>query len=197
MPRAQKPPAKQRHDPLHVQLGEDEVHAKYGRVSQPGKRRKSRQNGEAEENGDVILDPKTSKRIFELAKSQQEELEEPDEEDVVDDDFTRPRLQDLEEAEEEEDVENYHGFIDLDEEEHELQIDSGDIKALDSLLPPNAGERKTLADLIFAKLDSASGSGTAVIQPSGEVLPRRPAPEALQNHPLAPRMGAHPRAHAP
>ena len=34
------------------------------------------------------------------------------------------------------------------------EIDSGDLETLDALLPANAGERKTLADLIFAKLDS-------------------------------------------
>jgi hypothetical protein len=33
-------------------------------------------------------------------------------------------------------------------------IDAGDLETLDALLPANAGERKTLADLIFAKLDS-------------------------------------------
>ncbi|TFY50804.1 hypothetical protein EVG20_g11320 [Dentipellis fragilis] len=175
MPRAQKAPSKARHDPLHVQLGEDEVHAKYGRVSNPGKRRKSRPSTEDDDDrGEVILDPKTSKKIFELAKSQQEELAEPDEEEVLDDDFTRPRLRDLEEADDE-DGDEYPGFIDIDEEEHELQIDSGDIKALDSLLPPNAGERKTLADMIFAKLGSA-GTGTAVIQPSAEGRAHTPDP---------------------
>jgi hypothetical protein len=34
------------------------------------------------------------------------------------------------------------------------EIDSGDLETLDALLPANAGERKTLADLIFAKLDN-------------------------------------------
>ena len=42
MPRAQKSSGKSRHDPLIVQLDEDEVQAKYGRLSQPGKRTKSR-----------------------------------------------------------------------------------------------------------------------------------------------------------
>ena len=44
MPRAQKPAAKPKHDPLHVQLHEDTVHAKYGDVSQPGKRKKSKRD---------------------------------------------------------------------------------------------------------------------------------------------------------
>lgn len=37
------------------------------------------------------------------------------------------------------------------------------MQALDSLLPHNAGERKTLADMIFAKLDGTADM-TAVIK---------------------------------
>lgn len=53
MPRSSKPTGKTRHDPLHVQLREDEVHEKYGNVSRPGKRRKSRKAAEEEESGEV------------------------------------------------------------------------------------------------------------------------------------------------
>lgn len=55
MPRSStKPSGKSRHDPLHVQLDDDELHAKYGRISQPGKRKKSRKGQpDEEENGDV------------------------------------------------------------------------------------------------------------------------------------------------
>lgn len=42
-------------------------------------------------------------------------------------------------------------------------IDEGDIRALDTLLPPNAGERKTLADMIFAKLDFDSGANQTTV----------------------------------
>ena len=44
MPRAVKSSGKARHDPLHIQLKEDEVHEKYGNVSHPGKRKKSRKS---------------------------------------------------------------------------------------------------------------------------------------------------------
>lgn len=40
MPRTAKGAQKARHDPLLVQLGNDELEAKYGRLSQPGKRKK-------------------------------------------------------------------------------------------------------------------------------------------------------------
>lgn len=45
------------------------------------------------------------------------------------------------------------------------------METLDALLPHNAGERKTLADIIFAKLDSNNDTqNAAVIQkvPQGE-----------------------------
>ncbi len=53
MPKAPRAPAKAKHDPLHVQLGEDEARAKYGRVSQPGRRKRSKTNEDEEESGEV------------------------------------------------------------------------------------------------------------------------------------------------
>ncbi|KAI0052588.1 Bystin-domain-containing protein [Auriscalpium vulgare] len=177
MPRVSAAAPKSRHDPLHLDIAADESREKYGNVSRPGKRRKSRPSRSAPEEDDreAVLDPKTSKRIFDLARDQQEELGGPDEEDVIEDEFTRPRTRDLEHQEDDEDDDEFQGFLDLDEQEHELQIDSSDIKALDSLLPPNAGERKTLADIIFAKLDNPQ-SQTAIIRSSGEELGEAPDP---------------------
>jgi len=54
MPRAQKPTSKPKHDPLHVQLHEDSVHAKYGDVSQPGKRKKSKRDKSDRESEDEV-----------------------------------------------------------------------------------------------------------------------------------------------
>lgn len=50
MPRASKSAGKSRHDPLLVQLDEDEIEAKYGRVSKPGKRKKGRIGGENDDD---------------------------------------------------------------------------------------------------------------------------------------------------
>jgi hypothetical protein len=69
----------------------------------------------------AILDPKTSKRIFELARDQQDELNNPDvDEDVIEDDFTRPRTRNLEELDDddEDEEEEFQGF--QDDEEREL-----------------------------------------------------------------------------
>jgi essential nuclear protein 1 len=54
MPRASKLSGKSRHDPLHVQLGEDEVNEKYGHVSQPGKRKKSRGSSDHENENEGV-----------------------------------------------------------------------------------------------------------------------------------------------
>ena len=71
----------------------------------------------------TILDPKTSRRIFELARDQQDELGPPDaeddDEDVIENDFTRPRTRDLELVDEEdEEEEKFLGFS--GDEEREL-----------------------------------------------------------------------------
>ncbi|KAJ3526633.1 hypothetical protein NM688_g8236 [Phlebia brevispora] len=165
MPKAQKASGKTRHDPLHVQLGEDEVYAKYGKVTRPGKRRKSQAKDEDEENGEVILDPKTSRKIFELARDQQEELEDFEDDEDADDApeksaFTIPRTQTVDEDEDELDEGDGEEY----EEVEEIEVDEGDLKTLDALLPSNSGERRTLADIIFSKIESAEQEQTNVIQ---------------------------------
>lgn len=70
----------------------------------------------------TILDPKTSRRIFELARDQQDELHPPDaeeDEDVIEDDFTRPRTRDLEQLDDDDDdeEEQFQGFSGDEERE--------------------------------------------------------------------------------
>ena len=55
MPRAQKSSGKSRHDPFLVQLDEDEANAKYGHISQPGKRKKSRRSSNIDEDSSEVL----------------------------------------------------------------------------------------------------------------------------------------------
>lgn len=52
MPKAKGPKTagKNRHDPLHAQLKEDEVFSKYGKVSRPGKRSKQKRKADEEED---------------------------------------------------------------------------------------------------------------------------------------------------
>jgi len=53
MPRIAKSAGKSRHDPLLVQLDEDHAEARYGRISQPGKRVKKSKINDEEDNGEV------------------------------------------------------------------------------------------------------------------------------------------------
>ncbi|KAF7313489.1 hypothetical protein HMN09_00504800 [Mycena chlorophos] len=164
MPAVRKSSGKSRHDPLLVQLADDDLEARYGRVSQPGKRKKSHQNSDDDEN-EAVLDSKSSKRIFELARDQQDELgledlvDEDEDEHVAD--MHRPRENDEGQDDDDDDLQE---LADQDVEEI-FEIDEGDMEALDALHPHNAGERRTLADIIFAKLDGGEPqSRTVVIQ---------------------------------
>ncbi|KAJ3919856.1 Bystin-domain-containing protein [Lentinula edodes] len=157
MPRDSKPSPKTRHDPLLVQLDNDEHQVKYGRISEPGRRQKSSKNflGD-DENVEAVLDPKTSRRIFELARTQQDELDGLDEEiveDALDEWITR-----IVNAEDE--VEEVDGTEDDQREDAEeiFEIDPDDLETLDALLPHNIDERRTLADVIFSKLDENVGA---------------------------------------
>jgi essential nuclear protein 1 len=120
MPRTStKATGKSRHDPLLVQLREDDEANKYGRVSKPGRRAKGHVKGaSAEEDapaeeGTAILDSKTSRKIFELARDQQVELgvldeDAADDEEDDDDGKLRPRIAAADEDEDEEyEVEEY------------------------------------------------------------------------------------------
>ncbi|KZT26898.1 Bystin-domain-containing protein [Neolentinus lepideus HHB14362 ss-1] len=184
MPRASKATGKSRHDPLHVQLREDELHEKYGPVSQPGRRKKGQKGGD-EEDEEVLLDPKMSKRIFELARDQQEEMrssgdeDERDEDEQDEDDRSKPRPTQKFYDEEEDDEESKDTFFEMgaDKAAEEFEIDSGDLQTLDTLLPSNAGERRTLADIIFSKLDGGI-TETVKIRYRPEDSDRPPDPAA-------------------
>jgi essential nuclear protein 1 len=51
MPRSLKPSQKARHDPLHRDIAADDLHEKYGNVSKPGRRTKTRRANEHDEDG--------------------------------------------------------------------------------------------------------------------------------------------------
>lgn len=48
------------------------------------------------------------------------------------------------------------------------EVDEGDMKTLDALLPANAGERRTLADIIFSKLESFEAGKTTTVVHEGQ-----------------------------
>ncbi|KZV85656.1 Bystin-domain-containing protein, partial [Exidia glandulosa HHB12029] len=138
-----------RHDPLHVQLARDDEDA--GPLSKPGKRKSKRKSQADDDDDKVIIDPKTSRKIFELAKDQQDELRASDDDDSSDDRMARPR-----DVVHDDSDDDWGSDKDVDEEIYEeLEIDEADMHALDALIPSNSGERRTLADMILNKLDEA------------------------------------------
>ncbi|KAJ3859659.1 MAG: Bystin-domain-containing protein [Lentinula lateritia] len=158
MPRTTKFPVKSRHNPLLAQLDDDEREARYGRISEPGRRQKlSKKFPEDDENVEVALDSKTSRRIFELAKTQQDELDALDEEIV--EDAPQERMAKIVNAVDDDEDEDDGSDSDMREEMEEIfEIDPDDMETLDALLPHDIGERRTLADIIFSKLDENVGA---------------------------------------
>ncbi|CEL59812.1 putative protein C13G1,09 OS=Schizosaccharomyces pombe (strain 972 / ATCC 24843) GN=SPBC13G1.09 PE=1 SV=1 [Rhizoctonia solani AG-1 IB] len=168
MPRATTPKDKSRHDPLHVQIGEDETYAKFGRVNtgKRGKKRKSENHEEVE----TALDARTSRKIFDLAKDQQEELDLVDEDGGPEDTeeasdsaeqlnaARSARYQNNQDSDDEGEDENEYP----EEEYEELEIDPEDMTTLDALMPSNVETRKTLADMIMEKLNAAEAATEGV-----------------------------------
>ncbi|EJD54136.1 Bystin-domain-containing protein [Auricularia subglabra TFB-10046 SS5] len=160
MPRAQKPSSKTaaaRHDPLHVQLQKDAQDS--GPLSKPGRRKSRHSKAGDDEDENVVIDPKTSRKIFELAKDQQNELRMDDGADsdgAAAEDEHAAKMQQHRQPAADSDDEDFGSDRDVDEEVYEeLEIDEADMHALDALLPSNSGERRTLADMILNKLDQA------------------------------------------
>ncbi|EEB89157.1 hypothetical protein MPER_12782 [Moniliophthora perniciosa FA553] len=162
MPRASKLSGKSRHNPLLVQIDEDELEAKYGRVSEPGRRKKSKKD--TDEDGEAVLDSKSSKRILELARDQQKELE-SDDSDLDDEPEENSVLTRIIEDDVDDDDDLGEEGENLEDVEEIFKIDEDDMETLDQLLPHNSGERKTLADIIFAKIgEHEAAKNAAVIQ---------------------------------
>ncbi|KAH8830543.1 Bystin-domain-containing protein [Flagelloscypha sp. PMI_526] len=186
MPQIQKSKGRARHDPLHVELHEDETQAKFGKISEPGKRKKSRRTNEDQNDSiETALDSKTSQKIFELAKTQQLEIEEEDDplqdEDSSDNpdrsNFRTPRISAFDDEEDDQGI-DYDVAEDPGNPEEEFNIDLNDRAALDNLHPANVGERKTLADVIFAQLNNASPEIRTVRIAGPQAEPEAPDPAA-------------------
>ncbi|WRT67870.1 uncharacterized protein IL334_004844 [Kwoniella shivajii] len=176
MPRVVKP-QKARHDPLHVQIDADESLRKFGRPSKPSKGKKGRGDEDEYEDEPKAEDARMSKKILDLAREQQEEVnrelgEDDDDvwEDEDDEQEAEPSRRPREIAQIPSDDEDEEEFDDGEvsgEEYAELEIDPADHATLDKL---NAGQSndptsqdqgeppKTLADLIFSKMEGGAVS---------------------------------------
>ncbi|WWC70841.1 uncharacterized protein I206_104793 [Kwoniella pini CBS 10737] len=170
MPRMVKP-SKPRHDPLHVQIDADESLRKFGRPSKPSKKKSQNEDDDDEPKAE---DARMSRKILDLAREQQEEVnrelgEDGDEWEDEDEEVAEPSRRPREIAQIPSDDEDEEEFEEGDvsgEEYAELEIDPADHATLDAL---NAGNNargsdepgeppKTLADLIFSKMEGGAVS---------------------------------------
>ncbi|KAG5641827.1 hypothetical protein DXG03_004146 [Asterophora parasitica] len=153
MPRSGKGDVKPRHNPLYTDIQE-------GFASQSTKRRARlvpKIQDVGSEDDEDHLDYRTSARVMGLAESQQRELElDAVEDEILSHDsqyesvFQAIRVvgsfDEDEEIQEADDTED--DFVDS------LGVDAAELSVLDTLHPTNHAERKTIADVIFAKMES-------------------------------------------
>ncbi|KAH9462663.1 hypothetical protein MJO28_002568 [Puccinia striiformis f. sp. tritici] len=146
----------QRHHPLGVQLRDDQLGS--GKLSAPGRRQK---RIKPEEERKLEIDDKTSKKILEIAKEQQQEIllsdgslsdEEEDQSGKPALLSSRPRQVDMDSDSDDE----FEGINEAQEGEEsdgfdeEIEVDEGDQAILDSF---RSNPSRNLADLILQKLE--------------------------------------------
>ncbi|ORZ15779.1 Bystin-domain-containing protein [Absidia repens] len=148
-----------RHDPLHAQLADNPEH---------GMRKHTRQKfadrNNKEEVVEEYLDPKLSKKILNIARQQQEQIErsQEDEEEL-------PKKSGLSKKSGSSSNNKSHplGFNPSDDEldeadmygdYEELEIDEEDAGVLDKFLPSAPKERRTLADIIMDKINEKNAA---------------------------------------
>ncbi|KAJ2889669.1 snoRNA-binding rRNA-processing protein, partial [Coemansia aciculifera] len=193
MPKATSKP-KTRHDPLHVELSSGAQIKTKGRA----KYAEREQTRAKKESGEGYIDPKTSKRLLKIARDQQEEVGEEDEDDVNaqyqdqssdeeeedDDDETAPGRRIYNDEEDDSDDE---GEMDYSEEEYEEEVLEGEAAAMfEKFMPSAPRERQNLADIIMAKIKqheaAKANDGGAQAKGQGdddEENGRRPVPRGL------------------
>ncbi|KAJ3807590.1 cell adhesion protein byn-1 [Lentinula aff. lateritia] len=144
-------------------MNNDEHQLKYRRISEPGRPQKSfKIFPEDDENVEVVLDPKTSGRVFELTRTQQDELDGLDEE-FAEDTLDEPIARIVNAVDEDEEGDGSEGVEKKDAEEifvsseYHFEIDPDD-RETRVALPDNIDERRIMADIIFSKLDEDLGA---------------------------------------
>ncbi|BFZ61209.1 snoRNA-binding rRNA-processing protein [Saitoella coloradoensis] len=145
-----------RHDPLHLELQEDNAEATGAVWAGARTQRKKFADREARpEKEEEYVDPKLSRKILQLAQEQQDELD--TENGVVKaapaprkDTLNQPRLEMVDDEEGEEDEEEYEDFG--DDVVEEIEVDEGDEELFKKFLPSGLGERQSLADMIMQRI---------------------------------------------
>ncbi|KAI9474602.1 snoRNA-binding rRNA-processing protein [Coemansia sp. RSA 989] len=133
---------KQRHDPLHVELRAD------GLVQSKNREKYTERENRRmlKESNDGYVDPKTSRRLLEIAREQQEEIEaeEGGDEyaDFPEDESAGPSDESDEGGE----------FSEEEYDYEEEELEGEDAAIFEKFMPSAPRERQNLADLIMAKI---------------------------------------------
>lgn len=149
---------------------------------------------EKPEKEEDFVDEKMSRKILDLARAQQEELEVENGdnfEDALNDEATyvpihtkdtlnNPQLSRLDERDtyDDEDDEEFAGFGD-DEEVEEIDIDAADQDLFDKLMPSAAMPRQTLAEMILGRIHQQEEAAASAIGRESEGRPAGTAPPQL------------------
>lgn len=138
---------RQRHNPLHRDIDTEGGNLR----SQP---RTAKQKKESQSEEDGYLDAATSRKILQLAKSQQEELNEEEEAGTKKPSFLESfKAQEDEEEEEEEEEEEYSEFEEEYYDEEELEVDEKEAALFEKYFSSqNDSGSVNLADKILAKI---------------------------------------------
>ncbi|KAH8547766.1 Bystin-domain-containing protein [Umbelopsis sp. PMI_123] len=152
----------QRHDPLHVQLNEENDFTHAPIRKQPRQKFIDRSKRGDEEEGDGYLDAKMSKKILKIAKEQQADFE-----DSMDASEQQPSAvsqfaKSVMEASDEE----FENYSDNELEYEEVEVDEADAEIMSKFMPSAPRAQKTLADLIMQKIEAknAADSGNLEMQ---------------------------------
>ncbi|GAB5591283.1 snoRNA-binding rRNA-processing protein [Umbelopsis nana] len=162
----QKKTQPQRHDPLHVQINEenDFTHAPIRKQRQKFAARNNRADDDQE--GDGYLDAKMSKKILKIAKEQQADLEGSNETLEEQPSAVSQFAKSILEASDEE----FDNYSDHEEEYEEIEVDEADAEIMSKFMPTAPRAQKTLADLIMQKIEAknAMDSGTMAMSAQEE-----------------------------
>ncbi|RHZ76042.1 hypothetical protein Glove_208g38 [Diversispora epigaea] len=146
--------SKERHNPLSVQLTEDNT------VNKKHTRAKFSERNLRKDKEDEFVDPSLSRKILEIAKEQQEELEAENQE------YEEEKIKKISKSrsvtfssiinDDDESDQDYSASGDENECDYEeLEIDQEDQEVLNKFLPSTQKKKKTtLADIIMKKIES-------------------------------------------
>ncbi|KAJ2851271.1 snoRNA-binding rRNA-processing protein [Coemansia brasiliensis] len=155
---------KQRHDPLHVEMRAD------GLVQSKNREKYTERENRRmlKESNDGYVDPKTSRRLLEIAREQQEEIEAEEGGDQYPD-FPEDEAAELSD---ESDEGKEYSEDEYDYEEEELEGE--DAAIFEKFMPSAPRERQNLADIIMAKIKQHEINSTETEKPSSDARPTPP-----------------------